>query len=142
MLSAHHMIKTSFTHTTHTRQSMFGLVKRIQSKGPAASAVRDMVCRMRREAPHLVPPPAPASSSSSLSGGGGGSGRIDRIILLDREVDLVTPLMTQITLEGLIDEVTGISAGAVPWQQKGQSSFLLVVVTRHARAPSVRCEGR
>jgi hypothetical protein len=46
--------------------------------------------------------------------------RIHRVILLDREVDLVTPLMTQITLEGLIDEVTGIRAGAVPWAPRGE----------------------
>lgn len=35
------------------------------------------------------------------------------------QVDLVTPMMTQITFEGLIDEVTGIKNGAVPWAPKG-----------------------
>lgn len=40
--------------------------------------------------------------------------KIGRVILIDREVDLVTPMMTQITFEGLIDEVTGIRHGSVP----------------------------
>ncbi len=55
-------------------------------------------------------PPAPPA---------GAPPRIHRAILVDREVDLVTPLMSQITLEGLVDEVTGIRAGAVPWAPRG-----------------------
>lgn len=33
---------------------------------------------------------------------------IDRLILFDREVDLITPCVSQLTYEGLIDEVLGI----------------------------------
>lgn len=47
--------------------------------------------------------------------------RIHRAVLIDREVDLVTPMMSQITLEGLVDEVTGIHAGAVPWAPRGKT---------------------
>lgn len=32
----------------------------------------------------------------------------DTLLLLDRNVDLLTPLATQLTYEGLIDEVYGI----------------------------------
>lgn len=32
----------------------------------------------------------------------------DNLLLLDRNVDLLTPLATQLTYEGLIDEVYGI----------------------------------
>lgn len=71
-----------------------------QGKGPAASAVRDMLLQLRRESPPPPPPP--------------GGARIGRVILLDREADVVTPLLTQITFEGLIDEVTGIKHGAAP----------------------------
>lgn len=45
-----------------------------------------------------------------------------RAIILDREVDFVTPMVTQITFEGLIDEVTGIKNGSVtytPSRQEG-----------------------
>lgn len=34
--------------------------------------------------------------------------QIDRLLILDRAVDLVTPMVTQLTYEGLIDEVYGI----------------------------------
>lgn len=30
------------------------------------------------------------------------------MVILDRQVDLVTPLCTQLTYEGLVDEVIGI----------------------------------
>jgi excinuclease UvrABC ATPase subunit len=33
---------------------------------------------------------------------------IDSLVILDRTVDLVTPMCTQLTYEGLIDEVYGI----------------------------------
>ena len=37
------------------------------------------------------------------------SGPIDQILLLDRNIDLLSPLATQLTYEGLIDELFGIS---------------------------------
>lgn len=42
-----------------------------------------------------------------------GGGPIDEIILLDREVDAVTPMCTQLTYEGLVDETMQIKYGAV-----------------------------
>ena len=35
----------------------------------------------------------------------------DAVILLDRSVDFLTPLSTQLTYEGLIDEIYGIKLG-------------------------------
>uniref|UniRef100_A0A8H8CP98 Sec1-like protein n=1 Tax=Psilocybe cubensis TaxID=181762 RepID=A0A8H8CP98_PSICU len=43
--------------------------------------------------------PEPLSSSSS---------KIDSLIILDRRVDMITPLLTQLTYEGLVDELVGI----------------------------------
>jgi hypothetical protein len=34
---------------------------------------------------------------------------IDSLILIDRTTDLVTPLLTQMTYEGLVDEMFGIT---------------------------------
>ncbi len=34
---------------------------------------------------------------------------IDSLILIDRSTDLVTPLLTQMTYEGLVDEMFGIT---------------------------------
>lgn len=89
-------------------QHMFGLIPSLQGKGPAASAVKDMLVKMRKETP--LPPAAAAAS------------HIQRAIILDREVDFITPMVTQITFEGLIDEVTGIKNGSVsytPSRQEG-----------------------
>lgn len=55
--------------------------------------VADMMVRMRRELgtdDNPIPP------------------EIDQIILLDRAVDLITPMCSQLTYEGLIDEVYSI----------------------------------
>jgi len=37
------------------------------------------------------------------------SDKIDALIVLDRQTDLLTPLLTQLTYEGLIDEMLGIN---------------------------------
>jgi hypothetical protein len=36
------------------------------------------------------------------------SPKIDSLIVLDRRVDMITPLLTQLTYEGLVDELIGI----------------------------------
>lgn len=69
---------------------------------------------MRRENPAALVGPSASSPSTTAAS------RIDHLVLLDREVDVVTPMMTQITFEGLVDEVTGIKHGSVPWQPKGE----------------------
>lgn len=43
------------------------------------------------------------------------------MVLLDRAVDLVSPACTQLTYEGLIDEVFGITNGAVVLDPGGTS---------------------
>ena len=37
--------------------------------------------------------------------------QFDAVILLDRSLDLLTPLSTQLTYEGLVDEIYGIKHG-------------------------------
>lgn len=48
---------------------------------------------------------SPHTSASALTNN---YGQIDSMIVLDRQVDMVTPLCTQLTYEGLIDETIGI----------------------------------
>lgn len=36
------------------------------------------------------------------------SDKMDSLIIIDRRVDMVTPLLTQLTYEGLIDEMIGV----------------------------------
>jgi hypothetical protein len=42
-----------------------------------------------------------------------GTPQADMLLLIDRDVDMVTPLCTQTTYEGLIDEVLGFSGGGL-----------------------------
>lgn len=44
----------------------------------------------------------------------------DTLLLLDRNVDLLTPLATQLTYEGLIDEIYSITNGAFRMLQLSQ----------------------
>ena len=56
--------------------------------------VVDMMLRLRRELEGQEPQITP---------------QIDNLVILDRTVDLLTPMLTQLTYEGLIDEIYGIS---------------------------------
>jgi len=75
-------------------QANFGIIPKILWKGNAAKLVSDMLQRMRKEFEHELTGNAP---------------EIDQIFLIDREVDLYTPLLTQLTYEGLIDEIFGVN---------------------------------
>jgi len=72
-------------------QAVFGFIPRIYGKGRSAKQLCEYMMSMRREmqAAELelsVPP------------------QFDTLIILDRQVDLISPLITQLTYEGLIDE--------------------------------------
>ena len=56
--------------------------------------VVDMMLRMRRELDGQEPQITP---------------QIDNLFIIDRTVDLLTPMLTQLTYEGLIDEMYGIN---------------------------------
>eukprot|EP00192_Tetraselmis_astigmatica_P009005 CAMPEP_0117660092 /NCGR_PEP_ID=MMETSP0804-20121206/6782_1 /TAXON_ID=1074897 /ORGANISM="Tetraselmis astigmatica, Strain CCMP880" /LENGTH=621 /DNA_ID=CAMNT_0005466795 /DNA_START=43 /DNA_END=1908 /DNA_ORIENTATION=+ len=84
-------------------EATIGAVPRVLGKGTAAKSVSDLMQRLRREIGMLGSADAAAPSSP----------QVDAMILLDRQVDLVTPMCTQLTYEGLIDEVLGIHNGAV-----------------------------
>ncbi|KKA29976.1 hypothetical protein TD95_002980 [Thielaviopsis punctulata] len=84
-------------------QQSHGLFPRVIGKGDNAKRVAEILDRMRQEAlasenpsdktrPRLVP-----------------STNMESVIIIDREVDFVTPLLTQLTYEGLLDEVFGIN---------------------------------
>jgi hypothetical protein len=87
-------------------QQKHGLFPRIIGKGDNAKRLADLLIRMRSEI-----------SAGDESGGGGTSmldltpsQSIESLIIIDREVDFPTVLLTQLTYEGLIDEFFGISS--------------------------------
>ncbi|KAJ8659540.1 hypothetical protein O0I10_004905 [Lichtheimia ornata] len=89
-------------------QSIYGLFPRIIGKGDAAKQLAEMLLRMRRE--HAVVDEVSsytASRTPSLLNNI--SNHIDQLIIIDRNVDIVTPLCTQLTYEGLIDETMAIN---------------------------------
>ena len=67
-------------------------------KGHAAAQVFDLMVRMRRES---------CGRDPELRS------QIDSLVILDRAVDLISPLPTQLTYEGLVDEMFGITCATV-----------------------------
>ena len=73
-----------------TIQELYGIIPNITAVGPHSQSVADMVVQQRTEG-NIKEVNLPSE--------------IDRLILLDRSVDLVTPFITPLTYEGIIDEV-------------------------------------
>lgn len=76
-----------------TLQALYGTIPQIFGKGECARQVANMMVRMKREF---------TGSQNSVFP------IFDNLLLLDRNVDLLTPLASQLTYEGLIDEIYGI----------------------------------
>ncbi|XP_042904838.1 vacuolar protein sorting-associated protein 33A [Parasteatoda tepidariorum] len=81
-----------------TIQSIYGIIPNIYGKGKCAKHVFDLMTRMRRELSGNDPQITP---------------QIDCLLLLDRSVDLVSVLATQLTYEGLLDENFGINNNTI-----------------------------
>ncbi|KAI1936989.1 Vacuolar protein-sorting-associated protein 33 [Ophidiomyces ophidiicola] len=85
-------------------QRRHGIFPRIVGKGDNAKKLADQLLRMRKEADA-------EESSELLDASGRGlmvSSTIESLIVIDRDVDFATTLMTQLTYEGLVDEFFGI----------------------------------
>lgn len=86
-------------------QQRLGLFPRITGKGDNAKRLADLLIRMRLELS------AGEGSSSVLDLTPSNS--VESLIIIDREVDFPTILLTQLTYEGLIDEEYGISSNQI-----------------------------
>lgn len=76
-----------------TLHALYGTIPQIFGKGECARQVANIMIRMKREF---------TGSQNSIFP------VFDNLWLLDRYVDLLTPLATQLTYEGLIDDIYGI----------------------------------
>eukprot|EP00127_Corallochytrium_limacisporum_P002812 Clim_evm25s141 gene=Clim_evmTU25s141 len=83
-------------------QSIMGIIPEIIGFGHNSRITAEMCLRMRKEATKFDPLISP---------------KIGRLVLIDRGIDLITPLCTQLTHEGLIDEVLGIENGYVAFHK-------------------------
>jgi len=82
-------------------QSLYGVIPHLKAKGRMASTVLNMVLRMRDE--------RFAAGVTDFSH----ASEIDTCCIIDRSVDLVSPLVTPLTYEALIDEILGIENGVL-----------------------------
>ena len=88
-------------------QKQYGLFPRILGKGDNAQRLADLLQRMRSE--EDVNASADSSTSYLTSFGLTPSLVMENLIIIDREVDFLTPLSTQLTYRGLLDEAFGVS---------------------------------
>ena len=96
------------------QSQIVGLIPLVKAKGSGAAAAADILFRMRREAGGSAAGldgeggaggGASATAAAMAGRGGQGGGAVQALVILDREVDLVTPLLTPFTYEALVDEV-------------------------------------
>ncbi|RDA96041.1 hypothetical protein CP533_5928 [Ophiocordyceps camponoti-saundersi (nom. inval.)] len=106
-------------------QQNHGLFPRIVGKGSNAKRVADLLCRLRQEA---------LAGEDASKTGLSPSTTNESVIIIDREVDLVTPLLTQLTYEGLIDEIFGI--------QNNQAKIDTAVVGAPAQSSAATSQSR
>ncbi|XP_030547030.1 vacuolar protein-sorting-associated protein 33 homolog [Rhodamnia argentea] len=83
----------------HKLEFAFGVIPNVRAKGKASVRVADILNRMQAE--------EPVNSSDIVVP------EINTLILLDREVDMVTPMCSQLTYEGLLDEFLHVNNGSV-----------------------------
>lgn len=113
----------------------FGGAATVQARGPLSCKVAEMLRRMRKEAgrdlANVLLSSDSATGGAGPAGGGDDSagrpassvaasrapardpGTVDELILIDRSTDMVTPMCTQLTYWGLLDEVFGLRHGQV-----------------------------
>ncbi|XP_073159059.1 vacuolar protein-sorting-associated protein 33 homolog [Henckelia pumila] len=83
----------------HSMEFSFGVIPNVRAKGKASARVAEILNRMQAE--------EPVNTSDA------GIPEINTLILLDREVDMVTPMCSQLIYEGLLDELLGVNNGAM-----------------------------
>ncbi|TPX34829.1 hypothetical protein SmJEL517_g02554 [Synchytrium microbalum] len=85
-------------------QTALGIIPKIVGKGGQARLLVDMLQRMRRDLVANVDDPVASSRVFPQDS------EIDSMIIIDRSVDLLTPMCTELTYEGLIDEIFNVKS--------------------------------
>lgn len=82
-------------------QTIFGMIPNVKYKGAMGKVIWQMMAHFKRE--------------QEVAGNPIGvlDPEIDTLVLMDRNVDLVTPMCTPLTYEGLLDEILGITHGFI-----------------------------
>mmetsp|Transcript_8107 Transcript_8107/g.15269 ORF Transcript_8107/g.15269 Transcript_8107/m.15269 type:complete len:758 (-) Transcript_8107:90-2363(-) len=104
--------KTPSEHVTHVAQSLrkiqdiCGTIPRVQSYGNLGEMVLERMMSLRLEEYDPYDP-------ESEQDGQENNPEVKAAIILDRAVDLVTPMITPLTYEGLLDDLLKIDAGII-----------------------------
>ncbi|KAJ5073657.1 vacuolar protein sorting-associated protein 33a [Anaeramoeba ignava] len=83
-------------------QGFFGMIPTVKYIGKNAKIVTDMLVRMGKDT-HLDPSVQP---------------KIHNLVVVDRMIDLITPMMIQLTYEGIIDELYEITNSYAEFEPK------------------------
>ena len=92
-------------------QDIVGTIPRIQSYGVASEQVVRKALDMTVEEYYAAPHTSATSEGDERSVPP--SETVAALIVLDRKIDMVTPLVTPLTYEGLLDDVVGIANGCM-----------------------------
>ena len=90
-------------------QTIYGIIPKIAGKGENAKLLSHILVRMRRELVANLDDPAAQSRVFPLNS------EIESMVIIDRSIDLITPMCYQLTYEGLIDEQFGIKSSIHPF---------------------------
>lgn len=104
-----------------TLQKIYGEIPFVYGKGTLSKYMWDLVGRLEKEEKTMLAGlegKVSLPTTAALSFNGVVAGEIDTLIILDRNVDMVTPLLTQMTYEGLVDEIVGIKDGYIDIRKK------------------------
>lgn len=116
---------TAVARSLVTLQDCTGTIGRVQTLGPMGEAVlaRTMAMRVEDYAAEQDHHQDQGFGDGDTAAGGAGSlmmgasssssSQIDAMMIFDRKIDMVTPMLTPLTYEGLLDEVLGIDCGLV-----------------------------
>ncbi|KAK8729847.1 hypothetical protein OTU49_008354 [Cherax quadricarinatus] len=88
----------SVARAINTLQGLYGRIPNVVAHGRAAKAVMNALEVLKEQESPKKMPQAP---------------EIGHLFIFDRDADYVTPLLTQLTYEGVLDEYFGIQAGVV-----------------------------
>jgi hypothetical protein len=80
-------------------QSMYGVIPLIKGKGVTSQQIATMMLKLRREMQLGLTQTEPPA--------------ISEVIIIDRLVDPITPMLTMLTYEGLVDEFFGLNTSSV-----------------------------
>lgn len=97
-LDGDHTMLHSIAKSILLLEDIFGCIPMVHGKGHLAEKVWTLLGRLKESRPLTPPLQLPA---------------ISELILFDRQCDLVTPLCSQLTYEGILDDVFSIKSGFV-----------------------------